>query len=134
MSSKGTDKRRPSRQASGEGTIYERNGRFYGSVQMDGDRRWLSGKDRKSVVQQIAELRQQGERGALPPREAVTVQQFCERWVADVIVPGRRENTARNYEQQLRVNVYPTLGRVKLRELRPMHLTKLYSDLLARGL
>ncbi len=39
-------KRPGGKRASGEGTVYERNGRWYGSVQLTGDRRWVSGKDR----------------------------------------------------------------------------------------
>lgn len=33
-----TSKQRTGKRASGEGTIYERNGRWYGAVQVDGER------------------------------------------------------------------------------------------------
>jgi integrase len=125
--------RRSGKRASGEGTIYERNGRWYGSVQINGDRRWLSGKDRKTVVAQIAECRQQAERGMLPPREKLTIEQFCERWLADVVIPARRKNTSRTYAKILRNHAYPGVGNIKLRDLRPAHLARLNNEVRAKG-
>ena len=60
------------------------------------------------------------------------MQEFCERWLADLVVPARRENTAITHARLLRLYIYPHIGGVKLSTLRPLHLTQLYADLTAR--
>ena len=55
----------------------------------------------------------------------MTVQEFCERWLADLVVPARRENTAITHARLLRLYIHPHIGGVKLSALRPLHLTQL---------
>jgi len=56
----------------------------------------------------------------------VTVEQFSKRWVKD-----REENvgTWENDEAAMRLHVLPSIGQLRLDEVRPLHLTQLVKDL-----
>lgn len=63
----------------------------------------------------------------------MTFAAYLDAWLAHT--RGRvRSTTARGYEGAIRLYVCPALGQIILKDLGPLDLQQLYSDLLARGL
>jgi hypothetical protein len=63
---------------------------------------------------------------------AMTLQEFCRQWL-DGHRPTVKATTATGYRERLEWYVLPRLGHVKLRDLSPLHIQTLWSDLLANG-
>ncbi len=119
----------------GEGTIFELpDGGWRGMATVAGKRRSVRGKTRREVQQKLRDMVVSAEKGILPPLEKPTLRQWMERWLVDVVSRHRTANTYRCYEQIARIHVLPALGHLKLTDLQPAHLRKLYSDLDAGGL
>ena len=124
------------RRGNGEGTVYKdpRRDRWVGQIMLGGHRHSVYGKTAKEVRRKLRELAQQADLGVIPSPEKLTLRQFAERWLEDVVRHAVRPNTRRNYADLFRLYVLPALGDMKLREIQPAHIQGLYSDLLDRGL
>ena len=62
----------------------------------------------------------------------MTLAEFCRQWL-DGHCPTVKATTAKGYVERLEWYVLPRLGHVKLRDLSPLHIQTLWSDLLANG-
>jgi len=122
------------RRGNSEGTIEERDGSWRCRVQVAGRRHSITGRTKAEVRKKLRELLSNADKGMLPPRERLTVGQFMERWLADVVKPARRPSTHISYEQNYRCYIGPELGRVTLSNLQPGHLRKLYASMTESGL
>ncbi len=65
---------------------------------------------------------------ALPSFNDMTVDQWFEFWIRN-IVPDLRSNTLRNYRDRYRRNIQPVIGRLKVRDVRPLHCKKVLLDM-----
>ena len=124
------------RRGNGEGTINRRkDGRWEGkyTVQTPSGtkRRTLYGRTRKEVAKKLAEAMGDASRGIVFDAEGLTVGEFVERWLRDVVRPNKSHRTYSTHKQQVDSHVIPTLGRVKLEALRKAHVDRLYARLLA---
>ena len=63
---------------------------------------------------------------------AMTLGEFCRQWL-DGHCPTVKATTAKGYRERLEWYVLPRLGHVKLRDLSPLHIQTLWTDLLANG-
>jgi integrase len=64
----------------------------------------------------------------------LTVGEHLEQWLADVVKPSASHRTYSTNAQQVRDHMAPTLGRIKLKELRKAHIDRLYREKLDFGL
>ena len=77
---------------------------------------------------------QEREQGLSTNAGNMTVRQFLEAWIRDVIEPGDLEGkTKQGYELAVRKHLVPGLGHVKLAKLTPMHVQRFISNELAAG-
>ena len=60
---------------------------------------------------------------SVPAFSDMTVDQWFKFWIEN-IVPDLRSNTLRNYRDRYRFNIQPGIGRLKVREVRPLHCKK----------
>ena len=60
--------------------------------------------------------------------------EYLDRWLRDSVQGSVRERTYRSYDQQVRRYLKPSLGRIKLRKLSPMHVQGMYREMQDRGL
>lgn len=56
------------------------------------------------------------------------------RWLETYAATNTRLRTQQGYRSHIRANIVPAIGSVRLQELRPDQIQKMYSDLLARGI
>ena len=66
--------------------------------------------------------------GSLPVFSNLTVDQWFEFWIKN-IVPDLRSNTRRNYQDRYNFNIKPVLGKLKVRDVRPMHCKRVLLDM-----
>ena len=92
------------------------------------DRPWVFGATRAEVQNHLAELKRKADAGTRADRskERVTVAEFMETWLAAARTSTRLQ-TWNGYEQITRNHIVPTLGRIKLNELRPDMIQRMYA-------
>lgn len=61
------------------------------------------------------------------------VQDWFQHWLTRIQPMSARRKTLATYESQMRLHLLPTLGHLRLSELRPEHLENLYTALLSAG-
>ena len=64
----------------------------------------------------------------------LTLNEYLTKWLATAARPRVSERTHEGYTYLLDRHIQPELGQRKLSDVRPLHIQKLYADLLARGL
>ena len=124
-----------SRRGNNEGTVFKRrDGRWTAKISLpDGTRKSYYGRTREAVTHKMIEGQKAVLDGQALPSERKTVSVFSEDWL-ESIKGSIRYKTWENYEALIRIHVVPTLGRLPITQLGPMHLTKLYANLVSSGL
>src|SRR5215211_2128980 len=124
--------------AKGDGISRRKDGRYVGRYTVhtpDGPKRKvIYGRKYKEVEKKLAEARGDAARGIVFDAKGQTLGQWLERWLEDVVKPGKGHRTYATHRQQVRSHVAPAIGRIKLEALRKAHVDRLYSDLLRSGL
>ena len=94
------------RRAPGEGCVHQRqDGRWQGSLQVDGIRRTVYGKTRQQVLSKLADLRKQAAaNGALPDSGRRTLGELLDAWL-EAVRPNLKPSTAREHYELL-ANTY----------------------------
>ena len=116
------------RRGHGEGAIFQRgDGRWvasvdYGWVNGKRKRKDLYGKTRAEVREKLAREVQRRRDGLAPAPERLTVGQFLDDWLRDVVKPNKTPNTYAAYEVKVRKYLKPALGRHRLARLGPEHV------------
>lgn len=123
------------RRARGEGSIRSRkDGRWEGLYWTpDGHRRSVFGKTQSEAARKLREAVRGQEQGLEPAAATETVAGYLRGWLVGV-QPALRPQTFSAYERIVRVHLIPHLGRIRLHQLRPLRLQKLYAQLLEGGL
>lgn len=76
----------------------------------------------------LYEMRHQDEYGDGIDAEDITVDQWFEFWHAELI-KDLAANTRRNYDERYHKNIKPVIGRMKLKNVKPMHCTKILNSM-----
>ncbi len=98
------------------------------------------GKKRRYVYAKTKALCNQKLKAALKEVEAgvtqdpITLGEYLRRWLEDSVKNSVSVRTYERYEQNCRVHLVPTLGGVKLKDLKPLPLQTLYREKLDEGL
>ena len=125
------------RRARGEGTIYfmEKRNLWVGQLTLpDGKRRTKYAKTQKAVKDWLLVQRKSIAEGILIDDQKITIKEFVHRWLDDVAVHRLRTSTFITDQRIVRNHIDPTIGHLRLTELKPAHLQNLYSEKLKSGL
>ncbi len=129
------------RRAAGEGQVRRRpDGRWEARLVVsapDGRRlrRSVFGRTQRDVVDALRRLRNASAEGRVTVNDQQTVAQFLEAWLRDTLpMTGVRPRTIEGYAGQIKRNVNPYIGRVKLKNLGPQHVQSMMKSLADRGL
>ena len=78
----------------------------------------------------------EGEREVHPviPPQDMTLAQWLDLWLREIIIPNRAETTAYSYQKTVDNHLIPALGGIRLQKLKPLHIQQYYSSQLQRGL
>lgn len=119
-----------SRRGNGEGSITQRkDGRWQGSLQLEGERRAVYGKTRAEALHRLKALRETAEKAhRLPSPYKATLGDFLTDWLEQA-EPMLRPKTLDMYGLVIRAHVIPHLGRTPLVKLTPLKLAQHYATL-----
>src|SRR5215218_9685212 len=121
------------RRGNGEGSIRRRkDGRWEArfTVQTpDGPKqKTVYGKTRKETAEKLTEVMAGRDKGLVFDAGKLTVGEYLERWLDDVVKPSASHRTHSTHTQQVYTHIAPTLGRIKLKDLRKAHIDRLYRE------
>jgi integrase len=119
------------RRARNEGNIRKRpDGRYEVRITdpVSGKRRSLFARTEDEAVSRLKAAHRAIDDGSGLADGRVTVEGYFTDWLTGVR-PTLRRTTAKRYEQLIRLQIVPHIGKVKLRALTPVHLRKLYATL-----
>lgn len=122
------------KRGNGEGTLIVRNGSFRCQIVVAGKRRSVTAKSKAELRRKVRDLQSNADKGILPPPRSITVERHLNEWLENIIKPSRRPRTYQGYKQLTRCYILPELGAIRLVDLQPGHLQKLYGQMQDKGL
>jgi integrase len=123
------------RRAHGEGTVRQRkDGRWEARITLaDGKRRSVFAVTQREVIAKMREALRRDEQGLAAVSDKMTVKEFIERWVDEVVRERNAESTHRSYAERIRIDIVPHLGDTPLTKLTPQHVQRWMSTLREAG-
>jgi integrase len=132
------------KRGNGEGSIYpirDKKGRIIGYRASywihtaDGPkRRYLSAKKREDVSDKLIEALGSRAQGLVFDAGTLTVWEYLERWLKDSVKDTVRPSTYEVHRHMVEPHIIPALGRLKLKDLNPVHVRHFYREKLDSGL
>lgn len=127
------------RRGNGEGNIYKRKdglfeARYTVQTETGPKRRSIYAKTRKEVADELTEALANRDKGLTPDAGKLTVGKYLADWLTDSVKDSVRKYTYARYEGIVRNHLSPTLGTIRLKNLNPTHVRKLYRQKLDTGL
>lgn len=122
------------KRANGEGTIKKRkNGTWEAQITIGKDehgkpiRKSVYGKTQKEVAQKLTAMTNDLNNGLFVSPDDITVGQWFDIFLSDYN-KGVKASTLAQYEYQVRQNIKPTIGNVRLQKLTAPMIQRLYND------
>lgn len=124
------------RRGNREGSItHRKNGIWQGAVTLvDGRRKYLYGGSREEIRKKVSAALHAIDVGTMSESRGITVEDFLDQWLTEVVKPNVRPWTYKGYEVHVRLHLKPTIGKVQLDKLTPLHVQQLLNSKIARGL
>lgn len=117
---------------SGEGSIFKSGNRWRGQIMLGDERRSVSGKTKKEVVDKLAELRVKYNFGEYAKRNDVTLKEWCEYWLEAQVKPNITEQSYLGTEALFRNHLYDVLGDYTIQSLNRKSIEEAYSIMFPR--
>lgn len=111
------------RRGRGEGSVYEKNGRWYGQVHLGYDpagrrkRKSVTGATKAEVQRKIRKLLDDVDTGIARPTDSMTVKQLLEIWNEGTVKTNRRQTTYSSYRTIIDLHIVPFIGMESLDKL-----------------
>jgi integrase len=115
----------------GEGSIYEHKkkgkkvgyrGAYWVHTAKGPKRRYVSGKTREEVRDKLIEALENRAQGLVFDAGSITVEEYLTSWLKDSVKGTVHVNTYEVHRHMIEPHIIPTLGRIKLRDLNPVHV------------
>ena len=94
-------------------------------------RKHVRGKTKTEVARKIEQLERQRDRGILAVDHATTLSSWLEAWLAGRVTAGLRPNSISAYRTDLKYVARSGAGGVRLRDLTPEHVERIYAYVVA---
>lgn len=117
-----------------EGSVYRREDGLWvamhnlGVVGGKRRRKALYGNTQREVLEKLAKVRGDLERGVSPSDERLTVARYLQRWLQECVEPQSAElaeGTREGYADHVRLHIVPEIGHFPLAKLTPLHVQAL---------
>jgi integrase len=125
------------RRARNEGSVYwiEKKGLWAGQITLpDGTRKFKYSKKQGEVKDWLLTARSELKQGIYTKKDGITVSDFMAKYMETVGKHTLRPTTQEGNWSQIRNHINPTIGKIKLKDLRPDQIQSLYSQKLSQGL
>lgn len=121
--------------------VYKRGSKYCFVVELGRDeitgkrkQKWFSGyKTKKEAQQAQVEKLREIQTGLFVETSDMTVAEYMEYWLENYAKVSTRHTTYNVYAKRVKRYISPVIGRVKMKDLKTMHLQKMYADLLKNG-
>ncbi len=115
------------RRGNNEGSIYRRiDGRWCAQISLGGHRLTKYAESQKECRDWIREMLDKVRGGLTFKATQITLDQYFQHWLSGKEL-SRRPKTLLQYKQIVTMHLSPGLGKYKLQDLRPDHITMLYT-------
>lgn len=95
---------------------------------------WVTVKGtKKDAEKRLSELLNQIDNGTFMKPSKTTLAEYLERWLKDYAWSNLSPRTAEGYESIIRQHVIPSIGSLRLAQLKPEHLQQYYSEKMTDG-
>lgn len=130
------EQRTLSRRSYGLGSIYRRksDGLWCAAIFTGTRQKYLYGKTASEVRAKLFAAQAELGKGRLPARRAPTVAEFLRSWLETSVKPRVRPLTYAGYKVNVENHLVPTLGKIRLDQLTPLHVQEMMNGRLAAGL
>jgi integrase len=116
-----------------EGSIYKRkNGTWRALVTIQGQRVTHTAKTKREGQEWIRKTLDEIDNGLLFESTVISLDTFMQDWLVSV-EPSLRFNTFKQYKQVTLQHILPVLGKMRLRDVKPEHIQRLYNFLIING-
>jgi integrase len=131
------------KRGNGEGSIYEhkKNGKKVGYrgaytvyTASGPKRRYVSGKTRDDVRAKLTKAMSDRDGGLVFDAGDLTVGEYLDRWLENSVKDTVRPSTYEVHRYMIHPYIVPALGRLKLKDLNPVHVRGFYREKLDSGL
>jgi integrase len=125
------------RRANHEGSIFwsEAQNLWAAEIVLPDGKKKRKRSKRQSVVREWLEKEKEAVRGgSWVSGEAVKYGDFLDRYLTEVATHTLRPSTLYSYSDHIKNHIKPAIGDIKITNVRPEHLQRMYSNLLNRGL
>jgi integrase len=128
------------RRGNGEGSItrHKKSGKWMARYTVETPtgpkRRTIYADARKEAADKLAKALSDRVDGIVVDDMNLTVGEYLDRWLSDAVRGTVRESTFSRDKYLVTNHIRPTIGRVKLKNLSALHLTRLYRERLDSGL
>ena len=126
-----------SKRSNGEGSIFHseaQNTWMAEIVLPDGTKKRKKNKLQRVVSTWLESEKEALRRGTWVSAEAVTYGDFLDRYLREVAAHNCRPKTLESYTYTINKHIRPALGKLRIVNIRPDHLSSLYSNILESGL
>ena len=89
---------------------------------------------RAEARRRLRELLSALDKGLSLPTEKLSVAAWLDRWMAEQVIPYRRQNTKERYQGIIKLHLKPYIGHIELTRLVPSHVQALESQLSREGM
>ena len=128
------------RRGNGEGSItrHKKSGKWMARYMVEtptgAKRRTIYADTRKEAAEKLARALSDRADGIVVDDKNLTVGKYLDRWLSDAVRGTVRESTFSRDKYLATNHVKPSIGRVKLKNLNALHLTRLYRERMDSGL
>jgi len=118
------------RAAKGQGSIRQRaDGTFEGRTTVNGVRKSFYGEKQSDVVKAMRSAKKAADDGTYFEPTRLTVAKWLETWIDEYVTSSVKPLTLAAYKSQIRTNISPALGKLKLSALNATQIQRFYNDL-----
>lgn len=92
------------------------------------------GKDLKKLTKKLNDKRYEAEHGIAGSAEKLTLDRWYQIWLEDYKIPNIKETSVNTYKQTYSCYIQKELGSKYLKQIKPVHIQKMYNALTERGI
>ncbi len=98
------------------------------------ERLWRSVKgSKRDAERELNRILTERDTGNFVKPNKVTIAEYLEKWLETYVSTNVRPKTAEGYHSKIRAHIIPELGRIRLQELKPVHLQAFYGKMMESG-
>lgn len=94
----------------------------------EGKRYYIRGDTEAEIAVKMAEKKKALEKGSVLLNKSTTVEKWIDEWLEVYVKPNVSEATLYAYERRAEVHIKPVIGKMRLVDVKPLHLQKIMNN------